>query len=112
MGLTTDGAPATCSQKIGLVGRIQVKMREEGTGELTVYHCHTPGRALWQSSANGTRDKIYKMRSQLRKSQRFESPAVQVFSGGVGLGIQRYARSHSGEKGKQRKSTEKMLLGT
>ena len=35
VGLTTDGAPAICGQKSGLVGRIQ----ENHAGELTVYHC-------------------------------------------------------------------------
>ncbi|XP_072900750.1 general transcription factor II-I repeat domain-containing protein 2-like [Hemitrygon akajei] len=40
VGLTTDGAPAMCGQKSGLVGRIREKMREEnGAGELTAYHC-------------------------------------------------------------------------
>ncbi|XP_060786987.1 general transcription factor II-I repeat domain-containing protein 2-like [Neoarius graeffei] len=39
-GLTTDGAPATCWEKSGLVGWMQEKMqRENCTGELTVYHC-------------------------------------------------------------------------
>ncbi|CAF93288.1 unnamed protein product [Tetraodon nigroviridis] len=36
IGLTTDGAPAMCSEKCGLVGRMRVKMQEENcTGELT-----------------------------------------------------------------------------
>ncbi|XP_061092579.1 protein FAM200A-like [Conger conger] len=40
IGLTTDGAPAMCSEKSGLVGRMRVKMQEENcTGELKVYHC-------------------------------------------------------------------------
>ena len=39
VGLTTDGAPAMCSHKSGLVGRIQEKMRENHAGELTVYYC-------------------------------------------------------------------------
>ena len=38
VGLTTDGAPAMCGQKSGLVGRVQKKMWEEDAGELTVYH--------------------------------------------------------------------------
>ncbi|XP_065444398.1 general transcription factor II-I repeat domain-containing protein 2A-like [Chrysemys picta bellii] len=38
--LTTDGAPAMCGEKNGLVGRMRSKMREENcAGELTVYHC-------------------------------------------------------------------------
>ena len=39
VGLTTDGAPAMCGQRSGLVGRIQDKMQENNAGELTVYHC-------------------------------------------------------------------------
>ena len=39
VGLTTDGAPAMCSQKSGLVGRIWEKMLENHAGELTVHHC-------------------------------------------------------------------------
>ena len=39
VGLTTDGAPAMCGQKSGLVGRIREKVREENAGELTAYHC-------------------------------------------------------------------------
>ncbi|XP_068580201.1 general transcription factor II-I repeat domain-containing protein 2-like [Cebidichthys violaceus] len=40
VGLTTDGAPAMCGQKSGLVGRIREKMKEENvTSELTAYHC-------------------------------------------------------------------------
>ncbi|XP_063735205.1 general transcription factor II-I repeat domain-containing protein 2-like [Eleginops maclovinus] len=40
VGLTTDGAPAMCSQKSGLVGKIREKMQDENvTSELTVYHC-------------------------------------------------------------------------
>ena len=39
VGSTTDGAPAMCGQKSGLVSRIQEKMWEEDAGELTVYHC-------------------------------------------------------------------------
>ncbi|XP_066512762.1 general transcription factor II-I repeat domain-containing protein 2A-like [Hoplias malabaricus] len=40
VGLTTDGAPAMCGEKNGLVGRMRSKMREENcAGELTVYHC-------------------------------------------------------------------------
>jgi len=39
VGLTTDGAPAMCGQKSGLVGRIRETMRENHAGELTVYHC-------------------------------------------------------------------------
>ena len=38
MGLMTDGAPAMCSQKSVLVGRIWEKMQENHAGELTVYH--------------------------------------------------------------------------
>ena len=52
IGLTTDGAPAMCGEKNGLVGRMRVKMQEENcTGELKAYRCiihkETPcGKAL------------------------------------------------------------------
>ena len=39
VGLTTDGVPAMCVKKNGLVGRIREKMREDNAGELTAYHC-------------------------------------------------------------------------
>ena len=39
VGLTTDGVPAMCGKKNGLVGRIREKMREDNAGELTAYHC-------------------------------------------------------------------------
>ena len=40
VGLTTDGAPAMCGHKSGLVARIRQKMQEENVpGELTAYHC-------------------------------------------------------------------------
>lgn len=47
IGLKTDGAPAMCSEKSGLVGRMRVKMQEENcTGELTAYHCIIHQEAL------------------------------------------------------------------
>ncbi|XP_027132797.1 general transcription factor II-I repeat domain-containing protein 2-like [Larimichthys crocea] len=46
VGLTTDGAPAMCGQKSGLVGRMREKMREKQAGELTVYHCIIHQEAL------------------------------------------------------------------
>lgn len=40
VGLTTDGAPAMCGHRSGLVARMRERMREENvTGELTAYHC-------------------------------------------------------------------------
>ncbi|XP_042286459.1 general transcription factor II-I repeat domain-containing protein 2-like [Thunnus maccoyii] len=36
VGLTTDGAPAICGQKSGLVGRVWEKMREENCADPTV----------------------------------------------------------------------------
>lgn len=40
VGLTTDGAPAMCGERTGLVGSMWDKMRNKNcAGELTVYHC-------------------------------------------------------------------------
>uniref|UniRef100_A0A0L8FL79 Uncharacterized protein n=1 Tax=Octopus bimaculoides TaxID=37653 RepID=A0A0L8FL79_OCTBM len=39
VGLTINGAPAMCGEKSGLVGRMQLKMQEDCTGELIAYHC-------------------------------------------------------------------------
>ena len=40
VGLTTDGAPAMCGHRSGLVARMRERMQEENvTGELTAYHC-------------------------------------------------------------------------
>ncbi|XP_076827101.1 general transcription factor II-I repeat domain-containing protein 2 [Brachyhypopomus gauderio] len=40
VGLTTDGAPAMCGHRSGLVARMRERMREENvTDELTAYHC-------------------------------------------------------------------------
>ncbi|KAL3992366.1 KRAB domain-containing zinc finger protein [Sarotherodon galilaeus] len=40
VGLTTDGAPAMCGHRSGLVTRIRERMRGENvTEELTAYHC-------------------------------------------------------------------------
>lgn len=45
VGVTTDGVPAMCGRKSGLVGRIQ-EMWEEDAGMLTVYHCIIHQEAL------------------------------------------------------------------
>jgi len=40
VGLTTDGAPAMCGHRSGLVARMRERMLEENvTDELTGYHC-------------------------------------------------------------------------
>lgn len=40
VGLTTDGAPAMCGHRNGLVARMHERMREENvTDKLTAYHC-------------------------------------------------------------------------
>lgn len=40
MGLTTDGAPAMCGHRSGLVARMRERMQEKNvTGELTAFHC-------------------------------------------------------------------------
>lgn len=40
VGLTTDGAPAMCGHKSGLVARIRERKKEkDSTGELISYHC-------------------------------------------------------------------------
>uniref|UniRef100_A0A8K9WVF7 SPIN-DOC-like zinc-finger domain-containing protein n=1 Tax=Oncorhynchus mykiss TaxID=8022 RepID=A0A8K9WVF7_ONCMY len=47
VGLTTDGAPAMCGHRSGLVAKIREKMQEENaTGELTAYHCIIHQEAL------------------------------------------------------------------
>lgn len=46
VSLTTDGAPAMCGQRSGLVGRVRERMQEHAAGELTVYHCIIHQEAL------------------------------------------------------------------
>lgn len=47
VGLTTDGAPAMCGPKSGLVGRVREKTREENcAGELMVQRCIVHQEAL------------------------------------------------------------------
>ncbi|XP_072891523.1 general transcription factor II-I repeat domain-containing protein 2-like [Hemitrygon akajei] len=67
VGLTTDGAPAMCGQKSGLVGRIREKMREEnGAGELTAYHC-----IIHQESLCGKALKMEHIMSTIRRAVNF-----------------------------------------
>ena len=44
--MLTDGSPAICGQRSGLVIRVQEKMHGEDTGKLTVYHCTIHQEAL------------------------------------------------------------------
>ena len=53
VGLMTDGAPAMCGQKSGLVGRIWEKMQENHAGELTVYHPMQVSLQFITTSYNG-----------------------------------------------------------
>lgn len=47
MGLTTDGVPAMCGAKNGLVGRMREKMQQEKcASDMTVYHCIIHQEAL------------------------------------------------------------------
>ena len=39
VGLMTDGVPAKCDHKTGLVGRSREKMQQNHAGKLTIYHC-------------------------------------------------------------------------
>lgn len=60
VGLITDGAPAMCGEKSGLVGRMRVKMQEENcVGELTTYDC-----IIYQESLFG---KVIKMEHVMNK---------------------------------------------
>ena len=55
VGLTTDGAPAMCGEKSGLVGRMRLKLREENcAGELTADHCIIHQEALKMDHVTNT----------------------------------------------------------
>ena len=111
VGLTTDGAPAMCGRKSGLVGRIREKMQDENvTSELTSYHC-----IIHQESLCGKALKMEHVMSiitravNLYQSQRFKSPPVQVLSGGVKFGLWWLALSHRGAMAKPGKGAGKIF---
>ncbi|XP_076135597.1 general transcription factor II-I repeat domain-containing protein 2, partial [Alosa pseudoharengus] len=67
VGLTTDGAPAMCGHRSGLVARIRERMRDENvTGELTAYHC-----IIHQESLCGKALKIEHVLSILTRAVNF-----------------------------------------
>ncbi|KAJ8375466.1 hypothetical protein SKAU_G00060460 [Synaphobranchus kaupii] len=70
VGLTTDGAPAMCGHRSGLVARIRERMREENvTGELTAYHC-----IIHQESLCGKALKMEHVMSTITRAVNFIRP--------------------------------------
>ena len=67
VGLTTDGAPAMCGHRSGLVAKIRERMQEEDvTGELTTYHC-----IIHQESLCGKALKMERVMSTITRAVNF-----------------------------------------
>ena len=67
VGLTTDGAPAMCGHRSGLLARMCEKMQEENiTDELTAYHC-----IIYQESLCGKALKMEHVMSTITRAVNF-----------------------------------------
>lgn len=110
VGLTTDGAPAMCGQKSGVVGRVREEMWEENcAGELTVYHCiiHQEslcGRALKMEHVMITVTQVVNfLRAKGLNHRQFKSFLEECGSEYADMPY------HRGEMVKTRKGTEQMF---
>ena len=115
VGLTTDGAPAMCGQKSGLVGRVQEKMREEDAGELAVYHCIIHQEALYGKALqmehviSSITPAVNFIRAKGSNHRQFKFFLEEFDSEYRNVPFSQKCPSHKGEMGKQRNSSEQMF---